>query len=65
MLWLDEKLMRGNNGWRWGLIPSPFIGLGFLIFLILFLDDPIRGEAEGANVRQTNYWEDIKELCKM
>ncbi|VDO39829.1 unnamed protein product [Onchocerca flexuosa] len=53
------------GGWQWGLRVTPILGVLCIIFVILGMKEPKRGEAENAfpnNVKQTSYWEDIKAI---
>lgn len=77
---IDEKFCSGLGyivssnvssllgGWQWGLRVTPFLGALCILFVIMVMKEPKRGEAENAianNMQKTSYWEDIKEICKM
>uniref|UniRef100_A0A0R3S5H0 MFS domain-containing protein n=1 Tax=Elaeophora elaphi TaxID=1147741 RepID=A0A0R3S5H0_9BILA len=56
------------GGWQWGLRVTPFIGFLCILFIILVMKEPKRGEAESVvanNLPKTSYWEDIKAICKI
>lgn len=56
------------GGWQWGLRVTPFIGVLCILFVILVMKEPKRGEAENVAVnslQKMSYWEDIKAICKM
>ncbi|CAG9540753.1 unnamed protein product [Cercopithifilaria johnstoni] len=56
------------GGWQWGLRVTPFLGVLCILFIIIVIKEPKRGEAENivANSSQkTSYWEDIKAICKI
>lgn len=62
---LGSSVTLWTNQWQWSLRITPFIGLGLLIFIFLYFDDPVRGQIEGAHLRRSTYWEDIKALSQM
>ena len=46
---------------RWGLRITPLLSYVFIIFVVLFLYDPPRGESEGKHVsNQFSFWSDLK-----
>lgn len=50
--------------WRWGLRITPIIALAFLVFVVLFLYDPPRGESEGAHVsNNSSLWSDLRYIA--
>ncbi|VDK80409.1 unnamed protein product [Litomosoides sigmodontis] len=56
------------GGWQWGLRVTPFLGVLCILFTILVMKEPKRGEAENvaiSNLEKTSYWEDIKAICKI
>uniref|UniRef100_A0AAF5PVR4 Major facilitator superfamily (MFS) profile domain-containing protein n=1 Tax=Wuchereria bancrofti TaxID=6293 RepID=A0AAF5PVR4_WUCBA len=56
------------GGWQWGIRVTPFLGVLCIIFIILVMKEPKRGEAESVvsnNIKRTSYWEDIKAICKI
>uniref|UniRef100_A0A8R1TWL4 MFS domain-containing protein n=1 Tax=Onchocerca volvulus TaxID=6282 RepID=A0A8R1TWL4_ONCVO len=53
------------GGWQWGLRITPILGVLCIIFVIVGMKEPKRGEAENAfpnNFQQTSYWKDIKAI---
>ncbi|VIO97963.1 Uncharacterized protein BM_BM11550 [Brugia malayi] len=56
------------GGWQWGIRVTPFLGVLSIVFIILIMNEPKRGEAESVvtnNIKRTSYWEDIKAICKI
>uniref|UniRef100_A0A1I7VIF2 MFS domain-containing protein n=1 Tax=Loa loa TaxID=7209 RepID=A0A1I7VIF2_LOALO len=56
------------GGWQWGLRVTPMLGILCILFIIVVMKEPKRGEAESAIVnskQKTSYWEDIKAICKI
>uniref|UniRef100_A0A914WD37 Major facilitator superfamily (MFS) profile domain-containing protein n=1 Tax=Plectus sambesii TaxID=2011161 RepID=A0A914WD37_9BILA len=51
------------GGWQWGVRVTPILGVACLLLIIFVLREPERGEAEGAHVERTTFWEDIKHLA--
>ena len=49
---------------RWGLRITPLLSYVFIIFVVLFLYDPPRGESEGKHVsNQFSFWSDLKYIA--
>lgn len=51
------------DDWRWALRVTPGLGLLALI-LIIFIEEPTRGQSEGSRAVAVSYAKDVKELLK-
>ncbi|EFX72629.1 hypothetical protein DAPPUDRAFT_325973 [Daphnia pulex] len=49
-----------TNDWRWGLRVTPIFGFICVVLILLFLQDPPRGESEGSRMKTTSWMDDIK-----
>jgi len=49
------------GNWHWGLRFTPVLGI-VAVILLLIIEDPPRGESEGAHLSTTSWWTDIKYL---
>ncbi|CAG0913531.1 unnamed protein product [Notodromas monacha] len=59
-----SKMREMFGAWQWSLRVTPAMGMLAIIFIIFFMDDPPRGESEGAHLQTTSWGQDIKALCK-
>ena len=59
-----EALLHVTVCVRWGLRITPLLSYVFIIFVVLFLYDPPRGESEGKHVNnQFSFWSDLKYIA--
>ena len=52
------------GSWHWGLRVTPIAGAIAVLLILLVIEDPPRGESEGAHLAPTSWWADIRSLCK-
>ncbi len=50
--------------WRWGLRVTPFLGVLAILAIVFVVEDPPRGQSEGAHLRPSNPREDLMALAK-
>lgn len=53
-----------GGSWHWGLRVTPAFGALAVLLILLVVEDPPRGESEGAHLSTTSWWDDIKSLGK-
>ncbi|KAI9560815.1 hypothetical protein GHT06_011767 [Daphnia sinensis] len=46
--------------WRWGLRVTPVFGFITVVLILLFLQDPPRGQSEGSRMKTTSWMDDLK-----
>ncbi|CAJ0598148.1 unnamed protein product [Cylicocyclus nassatus] len=54
-----------TGSWQWGVRFTPFVGLIFLILIILGLEEPARGQVEHAEIEPSTMLEDLKYFAKV
>ncbi|KAK4005351.1 hypothetical protein OUZ56_007066 [Daphnia magna] len=48
------------DDWRWGLRVTPVFGFITVVLILLFLQDPPRGQSEGSRMKTTSWMNDLK-----
>ncbi|UJR35533.1 hypothetical protein I4U23_028287 [Adineta vaga] len=55
-----------NNDWRWALRITPGLGVLCVILLVLLVEEPARGSADGAQIQKRSSWIfDVKQVLKI
>jgi MFS family permease len=63
--YITGSMMKEAVGtWQWGLRVTPGMGILAIIFIVFFMEDPPRGESEGAHLEATSWAADIKDLSR-
>ncbi|CAF0758443.1 unnamed protein product [Didymodactylos carnosus] len=63
---VGTNVARTFNNWQWSLRVTPVLGVICIVLLILFVDEPVRGITEGAQVQKATDWKtDIQKLIKI
>ena len=52
------------NDWRWGLRVTPVLGVVAVLAIVFILEDPPRGQSEGAHLSPSSPREDIVALAR-
>lgn len=52
------------GSWRWGLRVTPILGAISVLLVLIVVQEPKRGVAEGSKLKPTSYWDDVKYLVK-
>ncbi|KAI9560810.1 hypothetical protein GHT06_011762 [Daphnia sinensis] len=61
---VGSEAARVMGSWHWGLRVTPIFGAIAVLLILLVVQDPPRGESEGAHLSATSWWDDIKSLGK-
>ncbi|XP_059350810.1 protein spinster-like isoform X3 [Daphnia carinata] len=61
---VGSEAARIMGSWHWGLRVTPVFGAIAVLLILLVVQDPPRGESEGAHLSATSWWDDIKSLGK-
>ncbi|XP_046460298.1 protein spinster-like isoform X3 [Daphnia pulex] len=61
---VGSEASRVMGSWHWGLRVTPVFGAVAVLLILLVVQDPPRGESEGAHLSATSWWDDIKSLGK-
>ena len=61
---VGSEAARIMGSWHWGLRVTPIFGAIAVLLILLVVQDPPRGESEGAHLSATSWWDDIKSLGK-
>lgn len=62
---VGSKTAELTGSWQYALRVTPILGLIAVILIVLFLKEPVRGEAEGGHsLSPTSWGEDLKQLVK-
>lgn len=61
---VGSEAARVMGSWHWGLRVTPIFGAIAVLLILLVVQDPPRGESEGAHLSATSWLDDIKSLGK-
>ena len=61
---VGSEAAKALGSWHWGLRVTPIAGAVAVLLILLVVEDPPRGESEGAHLSTTSWWDDIKSLAK-
>ena len=61
---VGSEAAKALGSWHWGLRVTPIAGAVAVLLILLVIEDPPRGESEGAHLSATSWWDDIKSLAK-
>lgn len=61
---VGSEAAKMGGSWHWGLRVTPLFGAIATLLILFVVQDPPRGESEGAHLSTTSWWDDIKSLGK-
>ncbi|XP_077295827.1 lysolipid transporter protein spinster isoform X2 [Arctopsyche grandis] len=62
---IGSETANAMGSWQWGLRVTPVLGIVAVFLILLVVNDPERGEAEGgSHAKPTSYKEDLRSLLK-
>ncbi|CAF0741330.1 unnamed protein product [Didymodactylos carnosus] len=63
---LGSNIAEAFGDWRWALRITPALGVVCVVLLLILVDEPVRGSADGAHIQKASGWlMDVKELIKI